>query len=164
MIFRQTALERLSSPEQLDQAMKVTRPTGWLALGSLAGLLLAALGWGFFGGISEKVSGMGVFIRTGGVFGVQSVGAGRLMKVLVKPGDLVSANSVIANIILPDLEIRARNAERILSSAQKRYREVLDLQKLGQRLDNEDESFQGTTFESSLRWYGEEVGLLEERL
>ena len=30
-IFRKAALERLSSPERLDQLMQVTRPRAWLA-------------------------------------------------------------------------------------------------------------------------------------
>ena len=36
MIFRKVALERLSSPEQLDQLLQVTDPKGWMALGALA--------------------------------------------------------------------------------------------------------------------------------
>ncbi len=35
VIFRKVALERLSSPEQLDQLLQVTDPKGWLALGAL---------------------------------------------------------------------------------------------------------------------------------
>ncbi|MBE9106776.1 hypothetical protein IQ229_18115 [Nostoc cf. edaphicum LEGE 07299] len=31
-IFRQEALERLSSPEQLDQAIQVVKPQAWLTL------------------------------------------------------------------------------------------------------------------------------------
>ena len=31
-IFRKTALEKLSSPEQLDELMKITTPKGWVAL------------------------------------------------------------------------------------------------------------------------------------
>ena len=35
-IFRQAALDRLSSPEQLDRVMRVTDPKGWIALSGLA--------------------------------------------------------------------------------------------------------------------------------
>jgi hypothetical protein len=35
-LFRQAALERLSSPEQLDQLVRVTHPLGWLALLALS--------------------------------------------------------------------------------------------------------------------------------
>ena len=42
-IFRQAALERLSSPEQLDQLARVTQPVGWLALLALSLVILSAI-------------------------------------------------------------------------------------------------------------------------
>ena len=39
-IFRQAALDRLSSPEQLDQLMQVTTPKSWMALVAFIVLLL----------------------------------------------------------------------------------------------------------------------------
>ncbi len=53
-IFRKAALERLSSPEQLDQLMQVTTPKGWLALIALAGLLVTAVILGFVGSIRSR--------------------------------------------------------------------------------------------------------------
>ena len=50
-IFRKAALERLSSPEQLDQLMQITNSKGWLALIALAIILGAALVWAIFGRI-----------------------------------------------------------------------------------------------------------------
>ena len=59
MIFRKVALERLSSPEQLDQLMQVTSPRGWLALGAFGALLLTALGWSVLGSIPTDATGEG---------------------------------------------------------------------------------------------------------
>jgi hypothetical protein len=59
-VYRAAALERLSSPEQLDQLVHVARPRWWAALGILAALLVAALLWGWFGSISEEFAGGGV--------------------------------------------------------------------------------------------------------
>jgi hypothetical protein len=42
-IFRKESLERLSSPEQLDQLMQVVSPKSWLPLASLASLMALAL-------------------------------------------------------------------------------------------------------------------------
>lgn len=42
-LFRQAALEKLSSPEELDQLMQVTTPRGWLALVGIMLLLATAL-------------------------------------------------------------------------------------------------------------------------
>ena len=41
-IFREAALERLSSPEELDRLMQITTPRGWLALIATGILLLTA--------------------------------------------------------------------------------------------------------------------------
>jgi HlyD family secretion protein len=65
-IFRQAALERLSSPEQLDQLMQVTTPKGWLALIALAGLLVTAVILGFVGSIPVTVTGQCILLDGGG--------------------------------------------------------------------------------------------------
>src|SRR5262249_6294354 len=46
--FRKTALDRLSSSEQLDRLLQVTSPRGWIALVGLGLLLAASLLWGIF--------------------------------------------------------------------------------------------------------------------
>jgi hypothetical protein len=66
-IFRKAALERLSSPEQLDQLMQVTTPKGWLALIALAGLLVTAVILGFVGSIPVTVTGPCILLDSGGV-------------------------------------------------------------------------------------------------
>lgn len=47
-LFRQAALEKLSSPEELDQLMQVTTPRGWFALIALIGLVVVAIGFALF--------------------------------------------------------------------------------------------------------------------
>lgn len=64
-LFRKQALERLSSPEQLDQLMQVVSPRSWLLLAGLGLLLIAVLLWGWFGNISTTVQGRGVLAETG---------------------------------------------------------------------------------------------------
>ena len=44
-IFRQKSLDRISSPEEIDNYMKVTRPSLWLALGVIVLLLAALILW-----------------------------------------------------------------------------------------------------------------------
>ena len=61
-IFRKEALERLSSPEQLDQLMQIVTPRSWLPLGVLGALLVCGLLWSFFGRIPVTTTGRGVLV------------------------------------------------------------------------------------------------------
>ena len=79
-IFRKVALERMSSPEQLDQLLRVTTPRRWLALLSLIAILVAAVAWGYLGELTTRVSGQGVLIRTGEVRNVVPLGAGQVLE------------------------------------------------------------------------------------
>jgi hypothetical protein len=64
-LFRSEALERLSSPERLDQLMQVVAPKDWLGLAALAFLLILGLGWSVLGQIPINVTGRGVLINPG---------------------------------------------------------------------------------------------------
>jgi len=61
--YRQTALDRLSSPEQLDQLLVATRPQGWLALAALLVLLASALVWASYGTVTTRITAEGVVAR-----------------------------------------------------------------------------------------------------
>src|SRR5260370_25267661 len=88
-IFRKEALDRLASPEQLDQLMQLTSPRGWIALAGLGLLLLTAVAWGLFGSIATTVDGQGVLLRSGGLTSMAAPPAGRVTEVLVHVGDEV---------------------------------------------------------------------------
>jgi hypothetical protein len=62
-IFRSAALNRMSSPEQLDQMLEVTTPKYWIALAAVALLLLFGLAWGFFGRMTTKAMGHGMVVQ-----------------------------------------------------------------------------------------------------
>jgi hypothetical protein len=65
-IFRKAALERMSSPEQLDLLLQVTTPRTWLALLSMVLCVLAAVAWGFWGELATKVTGRGTLAAVAG--------------------------------------------------------------------------------------------------
>ena len=77
-IFRQVALERLSSPEQLDQIVQVTNPKSWLALLAIGALLVTAVTWGIIGRIPVEVSGSAILLNSGGVNNIISVQTGQI--------------------------------------------------------------------------------------
>ena len=48
-IFRRKSMERVSSPEQLNDYIRVTSPSVWLVLAALVVLLIGMLAWSVFG-------------------------------------------------------------------------------------------------------------------
>jgi len=102
-LFREVSLEKLSSPEQLDELIKVTSPRAWLALIAIGCILLSAIIWGFFGSIPTKIEGQGILLNNGGIFSVQHHASGQVSDIRVRVGDMVKKGDVVARIELPEL-------------------------------------------------------------
>ena len=115
-VFRKVSLDRLSSPEQLDQLMHVTEGRGWLALGALAGLLGVAIAWGIFGSLPETVAGTGILVRSGGVAHVAPTATGRVADVAVSVGDRVYEGQVIVRLEQPEIATQLQQAKALLSA------------------------------------------------
>jgi HlyD family secretion protein len=105
-IFRKAALERLSSPEQLDYLMSITSPIAWIALTAIGLIALLIILWGFIGFIPAKVSGKGILIRGGSVFDVSAGSDGVITDLTVKPGDEILAGQSIAIISQSGLDLK----------------------------------------------------------
>ncbi|MGI6647513.1 MAG: NHLP bacteriocin system secretion protein [Bacillota bacterium] len=97
-LFRKVSLDRLSSPEELDQRLKVVSPIGWVALIAVGILIAAALVWGFLGSIADKATGQGIIISSGGITGIVHHANGQVTDVSVNDGDYVQKGQVIARI------------------------------------------------------------------
>lgn len=115
-VFRKVSLDRLSSPEQLDQLMHVTEGRGWLALGALAGLLIVAVTWSIVGSLPEMVNGTGILVRSGGVAQVAPTATGRVADVAVTGGDKVYEGQVIARLEQPELATQLQQAKALLAA------------------------------------------------
>lgn len=113
-IFRKVALDRLSSPEQLDQIMRVTSPMGWAALAACMVLVAMATVWGFFGTIPTKVLGQGILVEKGALFDVVALGDGQIIDVLAEVDQMVEAGQVVARISQPEIQHQLDEARRTL--------------------------------------------------
>lgn len=164
MIFRKVALERLSSPEQLDQMVQVTDPKGWLALAGIGALLLAAIGWGVFGSIPTEAQGAGILLRQGGVSDLVSNAAGQVQEVLVSVGDVIEKRQPVARI-QQDALLRQiaddRSKQRLLQS---QYAEAAGIAGQQKRLRARDLAQQRSNLERSIESLEKDVTLLRERL
>jgi pyruvate/2-oxoglutarate dehydrogenase complex dihydrolipoamide acyltransferase (E2) component len=100
--FRKAALERLSSPERLDELLEVTSPRAWLALLALCAALLVAAIWGITGSVPTLVKGQGVLMRADSLRTVEVPVAGKVWEVAVRQGDDVFRDQVVVWVRLSD--------------------------------------------------------------
>ncbi len=119
-IFRAVAVERLSSPEQLDQLVDVSRPADWVAVVAIGIALIGVLTWGIMGRVPTRAAGEGILISDSGrvVDGVSAV-RGRLTSVEVSVGDRVSLGQIIARISQTETEQRYRNSVEVFQQRER---------------------------------------------
>lgn len=96
--FRANAMAHLSSPEQLDGLVRVTRPRSWVVLGAVGLVLVAFVAWTLFGTTRTTFPGPGVLLTQYGTFNSVTPQAGQVTRVLVSAGDEVRAGQGLATL------------------------------------------------------------------
>jgi HlyD family secretion protein len=139
-IFRKESLERLSSPERLDQLMQVVNPRNWLPLVGLGSIVGVALIWSIYGRIPITVEGQGVLIYPSNVVPLQSKSAGQLIALNIKVGDVIKKGQVLATIDQAELRKQLQQQRTKLTELQSQDQAVGSLQ--GLRLEQEQGSTQ----------------------
>lgn len=64
-IFRKKSLERIASPDKLDDYLKVSSPSVWVVLAALLLVIIAAGAWCFFGSMPTTAAGVGIRLEEG---------------------------------------------------------------------------------------------------
>lgn len=111
--FRKAALEKLSTPEKLDQLIQVTGPRAWIALATISLALITAIIWGFGGSVKTKLSVVGVLLG-GEVHEVVATAQGQLIELKVNIGDEVRNGDIIAIVEQPQLMQQIEEAKALL--------------------------------------------------
>ena len=124
-IFRESALKRLASPEQLDRALYVTTAQGWLALLTLMVVAAAVVVWSFFGEVSTYIKADGIMLNRGGrIVDAVSSGVGTLTTIHVAVGDQVERGTLLAEISNKETAERYESARSLVDE---RRKAVVDL-------------------------------------
>jgi HlyD family secretion protein len=163
-IFRQAALARLSSPEQLDQLMQVTTPKSWLALACCCVLLGVAIVWGIWGSVRIDVHGRGILIKKGGVFVATAFGDGRVADILVGEDQPVTNHQLLARLRVPELELRILQAATAQTNLENEFTQLEAYQANERSEEAKYQEAELTTYESISNDYRVQIGALEERL
>ncbi|MFJ9965369.1 HlyD family efflux transporter periplasmic adaptor subunit [Streptomyces avermitilis] len=107
MQFRQQALAKLQSPEELDLPVRFARPQGWLVLSVTVAVMAAASVWAVTGSVASTVGAPAVLTHGEGSYVLQSPVAGQVTAVLAKEGERLPANS-------PVLKVRTDNGDTLV--------------------------------------------------
>lgn len=118
-LFRKVALDKLSSPEQLDQLITVTTPKAWFALLALACILATSVLWGVFGSIPTRVNGQGVIATSFGIYNIVNSSSGQISDIRVVVGDHVKKGAVVARIDQPQLAEQINDLKKELTQLKK---------------------------------------------
>jgi len=153
--FRKAALEKLSTPEKLDQLIKITSLNSWLVLSMVFIAISGALVWGINGKVKTKINAMGILLG-GEVYDVVSTSRGQLVKLNVANGDIINMGEVIAEIEQPDLLLQIEAARASLS--ERRY-ELDQINAFG----NKDSRIQGELVIKQRENIEQEIASLSKR-
>ena len=107
-IFRKKSLDRISSPEQLTDYIKVANPGVWLLLGGIVVLLIGICAWGVFGRLDTVVKAAAIS-ENGAV--VCYVGEDKAES--VQPGMTVNLNG--AEYTVSEVSLQPVSAGSVLS-------------------------------------------------
>jgi HlyD family secretion protein len=118
--------------------MSITSPAAWLAVSAFAVLSFLIILWGLFGNVADKVTGRGILIRGGAVFDISAGAQGFVSQILVKPGDRVEPNQVMATIMQSDLELKIQLEQNKLKDLQAQDTDIT-----GREDKNNDAQFKG---------------------
>lgn len=163
-VFRKVSLERLSSPERLDELMQVTTSKGWFALFTLIFLAVAAIVWGIFGSVSTKVYGTGILIKSGGVFKIVSRGFGQVTDLRVNADDVIKKGQIIARIGQPDLMDQLKKARAELEELKNQHRMTYRFGTKGFQLQIDALDQQKRNLKSAISVYEDQLKWLDEKI
>lgn len=100
--FRKQALDRLSSPEELDRLVRVSRPGTWIALAGLLVVVAAVVLWAILASVTTTVSGLGFVLPEGGLIEASAPRPGIVREIAVEPGQRVQSGDVVARLETSD--------------------------------------------------------------
>ncbi|WP_326809057.1 MULTISPECIES: HlyD family efflux transporter periplasmic adaptor subunit [unclassified Streptomyces] len=98
MEFRQKALGKLQSPEELDVPVRFARPQGLLVLVVTIVVMAAGCVWAVTGTVSSKLAAPGVLTHTQGSYLLQSPVPGQVTAVHAKAGQSVEKGAPVVSV------------------------------------------------------------------
>ncbi|MCB2077294.1 MAG: NHLP bacteriocin system secretion protein [Novosphingobium sp.] len=123
-IYRQAALERLASPEQIDRPHTLVDGKVWLALIVLFAVSAVAVVWAATLKGKVLVDGRGVVLQSAGLREIVADTSGRIEALDLAPGMIVERDGVVARFRLSELQAELTEALAGRDDATRRLAEL----------------------------------------
>ena len=156
-LFRQEALETLSSPDKLNQLMSVVTAKDWIPLVAIGMLIATGVAWSMLGSVPSTVTGRGVLVRPRHMVSIETVSGGRLAWFRVRAGEDIRAGEVIGRLDQAELQQRIEEDKRLLAELESQDRvktaseeQQIKLQEQQNQLETRFYEAQRTNFARSL--------------
>lgn len=123
-VFRKTALDKLQSPDRLNEMVTIISSHSWLVLVGASIIIGFFVTWSIVGKLPSQITGNGILLMSGGVMDVSAISQGQISEVLVKPGDAVFEGDILVKVKQPDLELKYLNSKEHVRLLKERYESI----------------------------------------
>lgn len=125
-LFRQEALKKLSSPDKLDEPVRIIKSRSWLVVSAIIALVVSVGVWSFLGHVTVAVKGEGILINKSGFAEVRTSFSGRVDSMQVSIGDTLERGQLIASVSQMDLSFEISRLEIEHRKIQQKYLNLLN--------------------------------------
>lgn len=150
-LFRSEALERLSSPDNLERLMPVAGALDWLLIAVTGFLLACVVVWSIIGRVPTIAAGRGVILRPRQVMQAQTTLGGRILSLRVRAGDHVRQGDLIASIDQSDIVKRIDENRRNVAALEDQDRRRTAAAQLQTELQTQQDATERAGLESQRR-------------
>ena len=126
LLFRDEALSYLSSSNDMNKLVILTRPHTWMIVLIFILMTAVLLGWSIYGRIPITLQGQGILIPKGGVFETITApeGTNRIQEIHVKSGDKVELDQILVTLHNPELLKNIEDRKKYLTQLQEQLAEI----------------------------------------
>ncbi|MGN0630450.1 MAG: hypothetical protein ACI4JN_03895 [Ruminococcus sp.] len=154
-LFRKTALDTMSTPEQLDKQVKIMRPSVWIIFTAFVAALITFIIWSFTYKITNGINMAGVVFTNNNIISNTAERDCIVTDVLVSDGDYVEIGDVIAVVSNNELLEKIEDNRYSLSLLDKKSPEYASL---SEQIENLVDSYVASTvIKSSTSGYVQSV-------
>jgi HlyD family secretion protein len=107
--------KRLQGPGQLDAALSIVSPQGWIWLCTIGVVLLGVILWAVFGKITFRATGIGIILKQDSIlYDINSTAEGIVTQIDVEIGQVVKPGDRLINISFPTRETEKLANEQVV--------------------------------------------------